>query len=223
MSFSLPAGKKLAVVGPSGAGKSTLVNLLLRFLDDSTGAIRVNDHIYAEYTEAQCRALFAVISQSTYLFSASIQENLRMAKPGVSDEEIMDALEKARLTGWLNGLPAALDTWVGEHGLHMSGGERQRLALARTLLKDAPVMLLDEPTAHLDAVLECQILDEVLASSEGKSLILITHRLVSMDRMDEILVLDKGVVVERGKHADLLNLRGLYARMFAAQHSVMFA
>jgi ABC-type transport system involved in cytochrome bd biosynthesis fused ATPase/permease subunit len=131
------------------------------------------------------------------------------------------AIEKARLTGWLKGLPAGLNTWVGEHGLRMSGGERQRLALTRTLLKDAPIMLLDEPTAHLDAVLEGKILGELLSACEGKGLILITHRLIGMERMDEILVIDRGEVIERGKHADLVKGQGLYASMFATQYRGM--
>lgn len=218
VSLRLTAGKRLAVVGPSGAGKSTLVNLLLRFVEGPHGAVCVNGLPFADISEEHCRALFAVISQSTYLFSASIRQNLRMAKPEATDEELAVVIEKARLTEWVNALPAGLDTWAGEHGLHMSGGERQRLALARTLLKNAPILLLDEPTAHLDAVLEEQILNELLESSSGKSMILITHRLAGMDKMDEIIVLDDGLVVERGKHADLLARQGLYARMWAAQH-----
>ncbi len=221
LSFDLPPGGKIAVVGPSGAGKSTLVNLLLRFLPAPPGSIRVNGRDYEELGEEECRSLFAVISQSTYLFSTGVRQNLLLAKPAASDEELITALERARLGDWLRGLPRGLDSWVGEHGLRLSGGERQRLALARTLLRSAPILLLDEPTAHLDPILEGQILADLLENSADKSVILISHRLAGMERMDEIIVLAQGGTVERGKHAELLARQGLYARMWAAQRSLL--
>ena len=221
LSLELTPGRKIAVVGPSGAGKSTLVNLLLRFVEVPPGSIRVNGRGYTDFSEDECRRLFAVISQSTYLFSASVRQNLLMAKPDASERQLIAALERARLGSWLSRLPHGLDSWVGEHGLHLSAGERQRLALARMLLKDAPILLLDEPTAHLDPLLEEHILSDLFISCGGKSLILISHRLVGMDRMEEILVLDHGQVVERGSHLDLIDRRGLYARMWAAQRSLL--
>jgi ATP-binding cassette subfamily C protein CydC len=221
LSLDLPPRRRIAVVGPSGAGKSTLINLLLRFAEVPPGSICINGRDYAEMDGEECRRLYAVISQSAYLFSTSVRQNLRLAKADATDEELVSALEKARLGDWLRGLPRGLDTWVGEHGLRLSGGERQRLALARTLLKDAPILLLDEPTAHLDPLLEEQILADLLDASQGKSLILISHRLAGMDRMDEIVVLDRGHVVERGVHSDLLAGQGLYARMWAAQRSLL--
>ncbi len=221
LSFDLPPGGKIALVGPSGAGKSTLVNLLLRFVPAPPGTIRVDGCDYQGMDEEACRRLFAVISQSTYLFSASVRQNLRLAKPDANDEELIGALERARLGGWLRELPRGLDSWVGENGLRLSGGERQRLALARTLLRGAPILLLDEPTAHLDPLLEEQILIDLLENSGGKSVILISHRLAGMERMDGIIVLDHGQVVEHGKHAELLARQGLYARMWAAQHSLL--
>ncbi len=221
VSFDLPPGKRIAVVGPSGAGKSTLVNLLLRFAEPPPGCIFINGQDYSELNEESCRRLFAVISQSTYLFSASVRQNLLLAKADASEEDLLAVLERARLDGWLRRLPRGLDTWVGEHGLHMSGGERQRLALARTLLKDAPVFLLDEPTAHIDPLLEEQILDDLIGACAGKSLILITHRLAAMDEMDEILVLERGKVAERGIHKELLARNSLYAQMWAMQRSLL--
>lgn len=221
VSLNLPPGCKIAVVGPSGAGKSTLVNLLLRFAEAPPGSICMNGRDYCELSEEECRRQYAVISQSTYLFSASVRQNLRLAKPDASDEELIAAIERARLGGWLRLLPRGLDTWVGEHGLRLSGGERQRLALARTFLRDAPILLLDEPTAHLDPLLEEQILTDLLAACGEKSLILISHRLACMEKMDEILVLERGRVVERGLHAELLAGQGLYAKMWSAQRSLL--
>jgi ATP-binding cassette subfamily C protein CydC len=217
--FILNKGKKMAVVGVSGSGKSTLVNVLLRFIPDYQGVIKVNRHAYTELLESDCRLLYAVISQSTYLFNTSVRQNLLLANSNARDEELILVCERAGIGSWLAGLPAGLDTWIGEHGLHMSGGERQRLALARTLLVDAPILLLDEPTAHLDPLHENQILNELLSSNRDRSVLLITHRFTCLEQMDEILVLDRGQVVERGMHADLLVRKGLYWRMWNLQRN----
>ena len=221
ISFEVSTGKRIAIVGASGAGKSTLVNLALRFWDPDKGTIRLNGHDLRQYALGDLRGLIGVVSQDAYLFNDTIRGNLLLARPEASDSEIEQALEQAQLTGFIQQLPKGLATWVGEQGLRLSGGERQRLAIARALLKDAPLLVLDEATANLDPVTEHTLLDALDVLMQGRTTLVITHRLVRMERMDEILVLDEGSIRERGTHEQLLRSGGLYQQMVQLQEGIL--
>jgi len=215
VTFDLPARKRVAIVGASGAGKSTLVNLLVRFWDYQDGEILLAGRPLKDYAQEGLRARIAVVPQNSYLFSATLRDNLRIANPRASDEDIFRAASLAGIHEFIQGLPQGYDTWAGEQGLKLSGGERQRIALARALLRQAALLILDEGMANLDALTELQALQAVYRSTEEQSLLMITHRLVGMELMDEILVMQKGRVIERGAHQELLELGGLYYRMNA--------
>jgi len=221
VSFSLPPGARLAIVGPSGAGKSTLVHLLLRFWQPPSGSIWLQGNDLLSYDVEKTRSLFGVAPQSPFFFYATLGENLLLANPEASAREVEWALEQALLSDFVAQLPQGLNTLIGERGLRLSGGERQRLSLARALLTRAPILILDEPTAHLDTLTERAILANLYRLPRSQSLLLITHRLIGLENMDEILVLDQGRIVERGTHPDLLQQRGLYARMFAWQQRIL--
>jgi ATP-binding cassette subfamily C protein CydCD len=220
VSFDLPPGKRLAIVGPSGAGKTTLLNLLLRFWEFDDGEMRVNGRSLRAHNPDDIRRLFGVIRQNTYLFNGSIHDNLLLARPDANMTTIEAAAQAARIHNFIASLPDGYQTGVGELGLQLSGGERQRLAIARALLQDAPILLLDEPTANLDAITAGHILDTILNLANNRSLLLITHRLTGLEVMDEILVLENGRVVERGQHHELLTKRGLYYRLWQLQNSI---
>jgi ATP-binding cassette subfamily C protein CydC len=215
--LDLPSGKRVALVGSSGAGKTTLINLLLRFWDVDRGVMEINGLDIHEYAVEDVRSLTAVISQNTYLFAGTLRQNLLLANPTAAPEILDRVLLQSQLVDLVAGLPNGLDTWVGERGLNLSGGERQRVAIARALLRDAPLLLLDEPTANLDAAAEQAILRTLQQVSMGRSLISITHRLVGLYDMDEIIVLRQGRVAERGTHAALLASRGIYAQLWEIQ------
>jgi len=221
ISFEVSTGKRIAIVGASGAGKSTLVNLALRFWDPDKGTIRLNGHDLRQYALGDLRGLIGVVSQDAYLFNDTIRGNLLLARPEASDSEIEQALEQAQLTAYIQQLPKGLATWVGEQGLRLSGGERQRLAIARALLKDAPLLVLDEATANLDPMTEHTLLDALDMLMQGRTTLVITHRLVRMERMDEILVLDEGSIRERGTHEQLLRSGGLYQQMVQLQEGIL--
>jgi ATP-binding cassette, subfamily C, bacterial CydCD len=221
LTFSLPQGARLAIVGPSGAGKSTLVHLLLRFWEFYDGEIMLGGRALRTFNPDELRRRIGVISQNTYLFNASLADNLRLARPAANQTDIKKAVAIAQLTTFIEKLPEGYDTWIGEQGLRLSGGERQRLAIARALLKDPPLLILDEATANLDAITERQVLGAIRTAMQGRTTLMITHRLVEMDSMDEILVMDRGRVVERGRHASLLAAGGLYARMWYLQNQVL--
>ncbi|GAB4479740.1 MAG: thiol reductant ABC exporter subunit CydC [Anaerolineales bacterium] len=223
LSFDLPAGRKIAIVGPSGAGKSTLASLLLRFWEYTDGEILLDGRDLRGYSAADARRMFSVVTQNTYLFNASLRENLQLARPAASPAELEEVCRRVELGAWLEALPQGLETLVGERGAQISGGERQRLAIARALLKDAPIFLFDEPTANLDPATERRLVETLRAVSAGKSLLWSTHRLVGLENMDEILVLDGGRIVERGAHAGLLAQNGLYARLWTLQNRALLA
>lgn len=213
VSFNIQKGEKKAIVGLSGAGKTSLLNLLMQFQAPSSGNILIDGINLQSIDQSDLHSIFGLVTQSPYLFSTSLRENLLLAKPGISDKTLLEVLEQAELGEWVSTLPDGLDTWLGENGVKMSGGERQRLAVARLILQDSPILLLDEPTANLDPINETRILNNLFTVFQEKSILLVTHRLNLLERMDEILVLDHGEIIERGKYADLLASKGKFKRM----------
>ncbi len=211
--LTLRAGRRVAVVGASGSGKTTLAQVLLRFLDAREGTYTLGGtDAYALHGDA-VRRLVGLCAQDAHLFDSSVRENLRMARPGASEEELRAALAAARLLEWADGLPDGLDTLVGEHGERISGGQRQRLVLARALLADFPVLVLDEPAEHLDLETADALTADLLTATEGRTTLLITHRLQGLDAVDEVIVLAAGRVVERGPYAELTAAEGPLRRM----------
>ena len=216
-SIDIPAGGHVALVGPSGGGKSTIVNLLLRQWDPQEGEIRIGDRPLKDFPLADVQRLFAVVSQRSYIFNDTLKENIRMGDYGASDEQIWAAAEKAGLRKWLESIPEGLDTQAGERGSSISGGQRQRVAIARAVLKDAPIVLLDEPTSNLDLETELGVMGAVKHLCAGRTTLTIAHRLSTIVDCDEIFVLKEGRVVERGTHDELMSKGGWYARMFEMQ------
>jgi ATP-binding cassette subfamily C protein CydC len=223
VSFVLRPGSRVAVVGPSGSGKSTLVDLILRFWDPDSGEVRLGGRDVRCYAQEDLRARIGVVSQDTHVFNDTVRNNLLLADPEADDASLHRAIREAHLVDLVEGLPDVLDGYVGEQGERLSGGERQRLAVARVLLKDAPLLVLDEATANLDTVTERELLGTIRELMRGRTTLQITHRLVEMETMDEILVLDEGHVVERGTHEELLRRDGQYRRMLAVQDGMLAA
>ncbi|MER6051666.1 thiol reductant ABC exporter subunit CydD [Streptomyces sp. NPDC001793] len=224
--FTLAPGRRLAVVGPSGSGKTTLAQVLLRFLDRESGAYTLAGTDAQDLAGDAVRRLVGLCAQDAHLFDSSLRENLRLARrdrsgPGCADDrDLWDALGRARLADWVRGLPDGLDTMVGEHGARLSGGQRQRLALARALLADFPVLVLDEPAEHLDLATADALTADLLAATEGRTTVLITHRLAGLDAVDEVLVLDRGRVVQRGGYAELAGADGPFRWMLEREREV---
>jgi ABC-type multidrug transport system fused ATPase/permease subunit len=221
VTFNLQAGNSIAIVGPSGAGKSTLANLLLRFWDYTSGDITFGAESLKAYEQDEVRARIGLVSQNTYFFNTTVFENLRFARRRVTKEEVEAAAQAAQIHDFILSLPKGYDTMIGEQGLRLSGGERQRLAIARAIIKDAPILVLDEPTANLDPLTEKQVLETLFILMKKKTTLLITHRLVGMENMDEILVMDHGRVVERGSHRNLIRENGLYHRLWTYQNRIL--
>lgn len=221
ISFELTPGRHVAVVGPSGAGKSTLMSLLLRFWDFHRGRILLNGQDIRCFDPQELRGCFSACMQGSYLFNTSLRENLLLANPRADGAQLQCVLEGVDLADFAASLPQGLDTHVGEHGQQLSGGECQRVALARGLLKDAPLHLFDEPTANLDVHTERRVIAACLRLLQDHSMLWVTHRLVGLEAMDEILVLDAGRLVQRGKHADLVQVDGLYKLMWEFQNRLL--
>jgi ATP-binding cassette subfamily C protein CydCD len=215
--FTIPAGKTVALVGPSGAGKTTLAQLLMRFWDPSGGVVTLGDTDLRDYHLDDLRSRIALVAQDTYLFNNSLRDNILIAKPTASDTELAQAVELAALSDLVKSLPQGLNTPVGERGTSLSGGQRQRVAIARAFLKDAPVLILDEATSHLDAISEQGVRKALDQLKADRTTIIIAHRLSTIRDADMIVVLEDGQVVETGTHADLLNNRHLYARLVSHQ------
>ncbi|MFJ4687604.1 thiol reductant ABC exporter subunit CydD [Streptomyces sp. NPDC088789] len=206
--LTLGEGRRIAVVGASGAGKTTLAQVLLRFLDAEAGGYTLAGVDAYALAGDDVRRLVGLCAQDAHLFDSSVKENLLLAKRDATDAELREVLSRARLLDWADGLPEGLDTLVGEHGARLSGGQRQRLALARALLADFPVLVLDEPAEHLDLPTADALTADLLAATEGRTTLLITHRLAGLDAVDEVVVLDAGLVVQRGTYAELVAVEG---------------
>ena len=222
LDLAVRPGEKIGLVGPSGAGKSTLVNILLRLYDLEDGRILIDGQDIAGVTQESLRSQIGVVTQDTSLLHRSIRDNLLYGRPGASEEQIMDAVRKARADEFIPQLVdgegrTGFDAHVGERGVKLSGGQRQRIAIARVLLKDAPILILDEATSALDSESEAAIQESLEVLMRGKTVIAIAHRLSTIARMDRLVVMDKGIVVESGTHAQLLAHGGLYARLWARQ------
>ena len=213
LDLDLAPGRRVALVGPAGAGKSTVASVLLRFTGLAGGSATLNGEPVERYAADDVRAVIGGCPQDPYLFDTTIGENLRLARPGASDAELGHAVAQALLAPWIAGLPDGLDTRVGMHGVAVSGGERQRIAVARAILADPAMLVLDEPTAHLDPARRQELTSRLLAAGPGRSVLLITHDPAGLDQADEIVVLDQGRVCQRGTHAELLAAGGWYATM----------
>jgi ABC-type multidrug transport system fused ATPase/permease subunit len=211
--FDVPAGATVALVGPSGAGKTTVANLLLRFWDPEQGGIRLDGVDLRELSLDGLRSRIALVAQDTYLFNSTLEANVRLARPEATREEIEAALRQAALAEFVTGLPEGLQTKVGERGVQLSGGQRQRIAIARAFLKDAPILVLDEATSHLDTISEQVVRSALDALMANRTTIVVAHRLSTIQAADLILVLHAGRVIEAGTHAELTARRGFYARL----------
>ena len=219
ISFEIPAGKTVAVVGPSGSGKSTLARLLFRFYDVQNGQILIAGQDIKQVTQASVRQAIGIVPQDTVLFNDTVEYNIAYGKPGATREQVIEAAQSAHIHNFINATPKGYDTMVGERGLKLSGGEKQRVAIARTLLKNPPILIFDEATSALDSANERAIQAELQSVAQNKTTLVIAHRLSTVVDAHEILVMDAGRILERGTHAELLALSGRYAQMWALQQS----
>jgi ATP-binding cassette subfamily B protein len=218
--FEVPAGKTLAIVGPSGAGKSTISRLLFRFYEPQSGRILIDGQDIATVQQRSLRDHLGMVPQDTVLFNDTIDYNIRYGRWDAADAEVEDAAKLAQIDGFIRITPKGYQTQVGERGLKLSGGEKQRVAIARTILKNPPILVLDEATSALDSHTEREIQLALDRVSKGRTTLVIAHRLSTVVNADQILVIDKGVVVERGRHDELLARNGVYAGMWNRQRTV---
>jgi ABC-type multidrug transport system fused ATPase/permease subunit len=214
VSLDLAPGRRIAIVGPSGSGKSTVAAVLLRFLPCEAGSATLNGASFDRISGDQVRTVVGLVGQDAHLFDTTIGENLRIGRRAATDSELHDVIGRVGLSAWLDELPRGLATEVGQHGRRLSGGQRQRMAVARALLADFPVLVLDEPAEHLDPLAADALTADLVTVTQGRSLVLITHRLVGLESLDEILVMDRGQVVERGAHDQLLAEGGRYSNLW---------
>ncbi len=219
ISFEIPAGKTVAVVGPSGSGKSTLARLLFRFYDVGGGAITIDGQDIRQVTQGSVRRAMGIVPQDTVLFNDTVRYNIAYGRTDATEAEVEQAAKAAHIHDFISATPKGYDTMVGERGLKLSGGEKQRVAIARTLLKNPPIVIFDEATSALDSANERAIQAELQSAAQNKTTLVIAHRLSTVVEAHEILVLDAGRIVERGAHSDLLALNGRYAQMWALQQS----
>ncbi|MFN6951601.1 MAG: ATP-binding cassette domain-containing protein, partial [Albidovulum sp.] len=217
VSLKVGAGETVAIVGPSGSGKSTIGRLLFRFYDVTGGALRIDGQDVRDVTQDSLHAQIGVVPQDTVLFNDTILYNIAYGRPDASREELIAAARAAKIHDFIMSLPEGYETRVGERGLKLSGGEKQRVGIARTLLKNPPILLLDEATSALDTQTERDIQDSLHAMSVGRTVITIAHRLSTIADADRIVVLEKGRIIEEGRHEDLLARGGRYAAMWARQ------
>jgi len=220
VSFEVPAGKTLAIVGPSGAGKSTISRLLFRFYEPQSGRITIDGQDIADIQQRSLRDNLGMVPQDTVLFNDTIAYNIRYGRWDASDEDVQEAARLAQIDGFIRMAPGGYEAQVGERGLKLSGGEKQRVAIARTILKSPPILVLDEATSALDSHTEREIQLALDRVSTGRTSLVIAHRLSTVINADQILVIDKGLVVERGRHEELLALNGVYASMWNRQREV---
>ncbi len=223
ISFDVPAGKTIAIVGPSGAGKSTLSRLLYRFYDIQDGSITIDGQDIRDVTQKSLRSVIGMVPQDTVLFNDTLAYNVRYGRPDASQEEIMAAASAAQISGFISKLPQGYQTMVGERGLKLSGGEKQRVAIARTILKAPPILILDEATSALDTHTEQEIQSALDIVSKNRTTLVIAHRLSTVIGADEIIVLKDGTIAERGTHASLIEMGGLYASMWSRQREAIQA
>ncbi len=223
ISFTVPAGKTVAVVGPSGAGKSTISRILYRFYDIKSGRVTIDGQDIRDVTQASLRAVIGIVPQDTVLFNDTVRYNIAYGRIGANEAEIKDAARLAQIDKFIVDLPLGYESMVGERGLKLSGGEKQRVAIARTILKNPPILLLDEATSALDTGTEREIQGALSEVSQGRTTLVIAHRLSTVIDADEILVLDRGEIIERGRHSQLLELGGHYAAMWNKQREAAAA
>ena len=219
VSFTIPEGTTTAIVGPSGSGKTTLTSLMARFWDVDSGAVKLGGINVKDYALDSLMRNFSMVFQRVYLFNDSIENNIKFGKPDATHEEVVAAAKAARCHEFITALPDGYDTIIGESGATISGGERQRLSIARAMLKDAPIIILDEATANVDPENEAELQEAVKALTYGKTLVMIAHRMKTVQEADQILVLDQGQIVQRGRHAELMKQGGIYANFVCSRRS----